>query len=495
MSHSDAYKFVAGDEDLQLHEMFGFANTVETAATDLPPPANTLLVAPLLGSPFAGPLEVLQDQPVGWLSPSATGPVDGLDVFNFNDFLALDEGTDDVPAATEEAPSSPPPPPPPELADSSTRHEEPAAAPEQAEDLPAVAQLEAVQVEIAQLKAALAAESPQHKLLATPGSRQSSSSPRKRKSTGGEVSPPKKQATTQMGPIEALWSPKFTEDERRAFRGNLASPTTPKPSQTHLDSTPLPSTPYISSPQDLKISAEDLHSIQTFLHDNPVLSHSTTHLVDLSASPSNITMAHTVNMKVKRVPLKHAPRRTPKITNNITTKVTKKPKTTPKKMQHQRTASTTSTAVPSPTPPNRYRSIDELLAANFYSLNEQEKTRVLLPMLRNLDPMRLGASLAELPCIQAKGLGHEVRVARAIHGSPPTPEADDILATKLTTGSPLSPTQAAKTSTTPSPDPALQASPLSHKVAKVEVSEDHGAVRQREALEKAALLQAQGKKW
>jgi hypothetical protein len=185
------------------------------------------------------------------------------------------------------------------------------------------------------------------------------------------------------------------------------------------------------------------------------------------------------------------------VSTSATSKITKKPKTNPKKTQHQRTTSTAYTTAPSAAPPAYPRSIDELLAANFYSLNEQEKTRVLLPLLRNLDPRALEASLAALPCIQAKGPGHEVRVARAIHDSPPTPEDDDILATKLTFGTPPSPAQGLKAFTpqiTPLQTPAFRASPLSHKIAKVEVNENLGITRQREALEKAALLQVQGKK-
>lgn len=476
MSLSGASNFVASDEDLELHRLFDLNNGAEVAADGLPLPAEDL-APPRLASPFAGPLEDLQGQPVGWLSPSAAGTVDGLNTINFDDFLALDESTDTLSAPTEEASAAPPS----GLADSSTPQDEPATASEPAEDLPAAAQLEAARDEIAQLKTALAAESLQLEVLTTPGGRQSSSSPRKRKAIDGEVSPPKRQTTTEIGPIEALWSPKVTEDGRCAVHNNLAPPMTPKPCSPQPDFIVQPYTPYINTPTDCAISPQDLHSIQTFLNDNPALVYGTPQQVEISTPLSDITMGHPVNMKVERAPLKHTLRRVPKNISTTTNKVTKKTKTTPKKTQRQRTAST-STITPSPDTSKSHRSIDELLAANFYSLNAQEKIRVMLPMLRNLDPRELEKSLAELPCIQAKGAGHEVRVARAIHDSPPTPENDDILATKLTFGTPPSPTPAAKRSTTSSPAPAVQASPLSHKVAHVEVIEDHGAVRQREAL-------------
>ena len=493
MSLSRVPDFVAGDENLDLHQVFGFANTFNTVSDTLALPADNFPAVSYLASPFAGPPEDVQSQPVGWLSPSAAEPTDDIDTINFDDFLVLDEDTDDVLDTAEKAPSSLAP----ELADPSTTDEKPTAAPEQAGGPTTAVQLEAAQAEIAKLKAALAAESPGHQPLATPRGCQSSSSPHKRKSTGSEVSPPKRQITTQVGPIEALWSPKVTEEERRAFRVNLDSPMSPKTSSTHLEFVPQPSAPYLSSPQDLDISTEDLQSIQTFLNDNSTLIHGTSHHVETSTSPFDTTMAQPANMKAKHIPLKHLPRRASKntaTTTSTTSKVTKKPKATPKKTQRQRTVSTTSTTALSPAPLNYHRSIDELLATNFCSLNEQEKCRVLLPMLRNLDPRELEASFAELPCIQAKGSGHETRVARAIYDSPPTPGADDLLASRLTTGTPPSPTLAAKTATTFLPTPALQAPPLSNKVLHVEVNEEHGAIRQREVLEKAALLQAHDKK-
>lgn len=475
MSFSDAYNFVAGDEDLELHQFFGFNEATETAAA-APASTGDLLAPPPLGSPFAGPLEDVEGQAGGWLSPSAPDPVGGLDAINFDDFLALDESTDDLPAPVEEATAAPPP----ELGDSSTPQDEPVGASEPAEGVPAAAQLDAVRDQIAQLKAALAA-----------------GSPRKRKLGGGEVSPPKRQNTSEIGPIEALWSPSVTEDEQHAAHTNLAPPATPKPSSPQHHFTAPLSTPPINTSNGDAISPEDLQSLQQFLNDEPAFVYGTSHLVDISTPPSDTTMGHLVNTKVKRAPPKQAPTRAPKSTTDNPNKVTKKAKITPKKKtQHQRNTSTTSNITPSRASSSSHRSIDELLAANFYSLNAQEKLRLMLPMLRNLDPRELENKLAVLPCIQAKGTGHEVTVANAIHNSPPTPEDDDILATELTFGIPSSPTPAARriSSSPPAPAaPAIQASPLSNRVARLEVSEDYGAVRQRQALEKAAALQAQGK--
>jgi hypothetical protein len=468
MSSFGDYNFIAGDEELKFHQLFGFTEATETAAGDSAFAED--ITPPPLGSPFAGPLEDLQGQTVGWLSPSAHDPVDGLDAIDFNDFLALDESTDDLSAAAQVAPAAPLPPPP-ELATSNTPQDESAAASEPAEDLPVVAQLDAVRDEIALLKAALAAEGLQSGASMTPGGRQSSSgSPRKRKLDGGEVSPPKRQNTTEMGPIEALWSPKVTVDEQRAA--------TPKPSSPQLDFTAQPSASHINTPDNHAISSEDLRSIQQFLDDNPALVYGVSQQVNITTPPSDINMDQLVNTKAKRVPPKQATKRAPKTATNATNKVTK---TTPKKKtQHQRTATTSSIAL-SPASSTSHRSIDELLAANFYSLNAQEKLRLMLPMLRNLDPRELEKNLAALPCIQAKGIGHEVHVAKAIKDSPPTPEADDILAARLTFGTSSSPTPAAKGVSSPRPAstaPALQNSLLSHKVAHVGVSEDHGAALQ-----------------
>ncbi|KAF3049675.1 hypothetical protein E8E11_009622 [Didymella keratinophila] len=482
MSVSDGYNFVAGDEDLELHQLFNCTEADETVAVAPAPTADLLAPAPL-GSPFAGPLEDLQGQVAGWLSPSAPGPVDGLDAFDFDGFLALNESIDDLPTPAEEAAAAPPPP---ELADSSTPQDKPAAASEPAGNLPAAAELDAVRDEIAQLKAALAA-----------GGRQSSSSPRKRKLDRGEVSPPKRQITNEIGPIEALWSSKVTEDEERAAITNLAPQATPKPSSPQHDFTAPPSTPPINTANDDAISPENLRTLQQFLDDDPAFIYGATQQVNISTPPSDIDMGHLVNTKAKRAPPKPGPKCVPKNTSLTTNKVTKKAKTTPKKKtQHQRNASTTSNLTPSPASSSSHRTIDELLAANFYSLSAQEKLRLMLPMLRNLDPRDLEDKLAVLPCVQAKGTSHEVTVANAIRNSPPTVEDDDLLATKLTFGIPSSPTPAARriSSSPPAPAaPAVQASPLSNKVAHIEVCEDYGANRQRQAIEKAAALQAQGK--
>lgn len=298
---------------------------------------------------------------------------------------------------------------------------------------------------------------------------------------------------TEMGPIEAMWLHAVTKDERYTSKVNLDFPTTPSPPQLHLDFLPQDLAPYKSNAADFEISPEDLQSMHDFINNKTDLICGTSNQVSTSTTISNINMApHSVNMKAKRAPLKNA-RRPSSRHSEHTTKVTKKPKAIPKKTQHKRTDSIAPSTITSPVHPARHRSIDELLSLNFYSLNEQEKCRVMLPMLRSLDPRQLEASLGELPCIQAKGAGHEVHVARAIHDSPPTPEADAELAIKLTTGFPSSPTPATKASHSQLFVPQASLSPRNTR-ASIEVSEDHGAIRQREALDKAALLQAQGRK-
>lgn len=480
MSSPSVFNFVAGDENLELHHLFSFTEAQDPAAA--PPAPTGDLLAPLrLGSPFFEPLEDLQGQP-GWLSPSDAGPADGLDAVNFDEFLALDESNDDVPAPAEEGPTLSPSS---ELADSGATQGEPTIAPELTGDLLPAAGLEAVRDEIAQLKAALAA-----------GCHQNSNSPHKRKLDGGQISPPKRQATSEVGPIEALWSRKVTEGEHRAAITNMAPLATPEPTSPQLYFTAPPSTPPINTQDDDAISPENLRSIRQFLTDDPVLVHGASQQVDTSTPPSDTTMGHLVNTKAKRISPKPALKRAPKDASNILNKVTKKVKTTPKKKtQHQRNASTASKITPSPDSSSSHRTIDELLAANFYSLSPQEKLRLMLPMLRNLDPRELETKLAVLPCIQAKGTGHEVTVAKAILDTPPTPEDDDLLATKLTSGvSSPDPAMRGNSCSPPAPTaPATQASLLSHKVSH-EVSKDYGAIRQREALEKVAALQAQGKR-
>lgn len=275
---------------------------------------------------------------------------------------------------------------------------------------------------------------------------------------------------------------------------NLASPRTPSPSQAHLEFLAGAYAPYKSSDDDLEISPEDLQSMQEFIREISSPIQRTSHQVTSTTTFPHDSMAQdTVNMKAKRTPLNRTSRPTPRSTEKTATKVTMKQKATSRKTQHQRTISTISQTITSPVTPSRHRSIDELLALNFYSLNEQEKCRVMLPMLRSLDPKELETSLAELPCIQAKGDGHEVHVVKAIHDSPPTPDADAELAARLTTGIPPSPTPVRKTTHRPSITPETPHSQESI-VNSIEPSMDHGATRQREALEKAASLQAQGRK-
>ncbi|KZM27400.1 uncharacterized protein EKO05_0002873 [Ascochyta rabiei] len=490
MSLCGTPSFVAGNEDLDLHHLFAFTNNPGAVKKETSQSPDDLPAVPRLASPFAGPCTDIQVQPVGWPSPAADGSADCLETFNFNDFLALDEGNDDLLVVVEQC-FSPPPPETTKVSTTFPGHINTTT--EHTEKVSVATELDFAQAEIAQLKAALAVESPQHKLLTAPAGHLTSSSPRKRKSISGEVSPSKRLSSTQMGPIEAMWSSGVTEDERRAFRENFASPTTPSP-QAHLDFTPQAAAAYIRRQRDFEISPEDLLSMQQFLRDNNDLIHSTSQQVSISTTTPNADMAPCPgNVKANRTARKHAPRSSAKVTTDPAAKITKKKKVAPRKTKHK--LATSVTALPT-TPPEAlaiHRGIEELLALNFYSLNEQEKGRVLLPMLRGLDPKELEASLAQLPCIQAKGPGHHVRVARAIRNSPPTPEADADLAVKLTTGTPPSPTPFIKTFHSSSPAP--EASPSFKEVAAgFEMNEDHGTVRQREALEKAALLQAHGKK-
>lgn len=108
MSLSATSNFVAGDDNLALHELFGFSTTFEAPSDSPPLPADNLAAVPRLASPFSGPTEDVLGQPVGWLSPSATAPAVTLDDFNFDEFLALDESSDEISAATVQAPLSPP---------------------------------------------------------------------------------------------------------------------------------------------------------------------------------------------------------------------------------------------------------------------------------------------------------------------------------------------------------------------------------------------------
>ncbi|KAF9694962.1 hypothetical protein EKO04_006901 [Ascochyta lentis] len=486
MSSSGPSSFVAGDENLDLHHFFSFTRDSEAADSTFPLLPNSPPAVTRLASPFAGPHEDIQRQPIGWPSSSAAGCSNDLDTIDFDEFLALDEGHDGSPAVVEQRSS----PPPSEIP--STPPKETTVTPRQSKKISAATDLKAAQAEIAQLKTALETENPQHELLGAPAGHFTTTSPCKRKSVGCEVSLPKRQALNIMGPIEAMWSLGVTEDERRAFRKNLASPAAPSSTEAHLDfSPPANSAHYISSQEDPEISPEDLLSMQQFLRDNTDLIHSTSQQVSTSTITSNMT-PYAGNTKTKRTALKRAPKSFSKSTTKNAVKVTKKT-TIPKKTQHKRTVSTSAITTPPPNALSGHRSMEEILGLNFYSLNDQEKCRVLLPMLRGLDPKELETSLAELPCIQAKGSSHHVRVARAIRNSPPTPEADAELAVKLTTGIPPTPTPIIEASHSPSPAP--RASPSHQELpTSIGVSEDHGAIRQREALEKAELLQAQGKK-
>ncbi|KAJ4353081.1 hypothetical protein N0V95_003676 [Ascochyta clinopodiicola] len=491
MSLCGTSSFVVGDEDLDLHHLFSFTNTSEAINKGLPQSTDHVAAIARLASPFAAPQADVQDQPGSWLWPSAIGPTDGLETINFNEFLALEEGNDDIPAVVEQSLS----PPLPEAAEVqiASPDRSPGIA-EHTDKISADTKLDVAQDEIAQLRAVLAAESPQHNLLTAPAGSLTNSSPRKRKSNSSEGSPPKRFYPTQMGPIEAMWSSGVSEDERRAFRENFTSPRAPSP-QAHLDFSSQAATPFTSRQPDFEVSPEDLLSMQQFLSDNTDLIRNTSQQVSISTIPTpNIDMApYPGDVKVKRTAIKRVPRSSAKVTTSSAAKMIKKTKAVPKKTKHKPAASISASPVTSVGEPIVHRGIDELLALNFYSLNEQEKGRVLLPLLRGLDPKELEASLAQLPCIQAKGPDHHVRVARAIRNSPPTPEADAELAVKLTTGTPPSPTPVSKASHSPSLVPKASTS-SGEGLASIEVGEDHGAVRQREALEKAASLQAHGRK-
>ncbi|KAJ8113881.1 hypothetical protein OPT61_g4095 [Boeremia exigua] len=245
--------------------------------------------------------------------------------------------------------------------------------------------------------------------------------------------------------------------------------------------------------QDCNMSPQNLQLIRDFINDTPATVDSTSHHFNISTPLSDTIVIPPVSTKVKRTAIKTPPKRTPKASTKSITRVAKKPRSTPKKTQHQRTASSTSTASTISTTsssPSRHRTIDELLAANFYSLNENERARLLLPMLRNIDPHALEPSFAEPPSMQAKGPGHEVRVDYTILESPPT-QTDDMLATELTLST--FPPELTAAVTTP-PAPISSAASVTKELSLDDLSEKFGTMRQREALEKAASQQMQDKK-
>ncbi|KAH6622342.1 hypothetical protein C7974DRAFT_457430, partial [Boeremia exigua] len=162
------------------------------------------------------------------------------------------------------------------------------------------------------------------------------------------------------------------------------------------------SSPSLSSAQESDISPQDLQALKDYLRQDCTPVYGTSKHIETCSTTPNLAATHPVEEKIKPGPLKTAAKRAPKATTNNTTKVTKKRQATTKKTQRQRKTSLTSVASPQQSTPPQHRSIEELLAANFYSLNKQEKTRVLLPMLRNIDPHILEPSLVELLRVQAE---------------------------------------------------------------------------------------------
>jgi hypothetical protein len=463
MSYFEDYNITTGDDDLSLHKLFDFTKTFNATVDSTDLPVEHDLGSSLLASPFAGPLDC--DQPTGWLSPSAIAPIDRCSTVNFEEFLALDEEVHGSTAVEQPQLSSPP---------SIAGHSDGSFAQltvdvKGSHYLPATADLEAAEAEIMQLKVALTAEEAlQHETLTTP---------RKRKSSDGEVSPPKRHNATQMGPVEAMWSAGITLGEDMQALEKPASPRASLSIQAHLGSSPHTPMPYISSSADFDISPEDLQSMKDFLSGASDLAYGTSNRITASNPLPETTMAPpSVNTKVKRTTLNRTSTPSTKSTTKAVTKTTKttttakKTKVTNKRAQRRRSATAASHISPPPAIPARRRSMDEILALNFYQLTQEEKARILLPMLRGLNPKELEASLAEIPYVADKGPHEPARVAHIISSSPPS--AEDAQVTAMGCTSPV----------------------LKKPIANVDMNENCGAVRQREALEKAASLQAQGRK-
>jgi hypothetical protein len=199
------------------------------------------------------------------------------------------------------------------------------------------------------------------------------------------------------------------------------------------------------------------------------------------------------------VPSNKAAKHTPKPKQAIASvaKVTKKTKVTPKKVQAPLTPAATPVATPAASSEG-LRSVEELLSVPFITLNAQEKIRVLLPLLRGMDPRLLEQNLGELRGIQARGPGHEKVVATRILNSPNNEEADNILASELTGNVHNTPRQ--QVMNTPRQQVMSgervsfrETSPLAYKSAGAEGEGQLGAMRQREALVKAAVLKTLGR--
>jgi hypothetical protein len=319
--------------------------------------------------------------------------------------------------------------------------------------------------------------------------------PCKRKAFNSKL-PHKKPSLDVIGPIEAMWSP-----VARKSAGHVSSslsPRTPKrspgqlgsPSQHHF----TPVTPPGSCPGNpididalpttdtLPITASELEEL---LDQNPDLVYGTPHHNATPALPYS-ALAQFINMTPQSTPFKKVAKRPPKPkpATGPVSKVTKKTNVTPRKVQ----------APPTPADsPERRRSIEDLLIAPFITLTAQEKLRVLLPLLRGMNPRLLEKNLGEMRGIQARGPGHEKHVAAAIFNSAGNDEADNILARELTFGQ--------VRNTAPRQHvmgyeqvPVRETSPLAYKSATAEIEGRLGAMRQREALRKAAVLRDLGRK-
>ncbi|KAJ4324119.1 hypothetical protein N0V94_001474 [Neodidymelliopsis sp. IMI 364377] len=463
MSYFEDYNITTGDDDLSLHKLFDFTKTFNATVDSTDLPVQNELGSSPLASPFVGPLHY--DQPAGWLSPSAIAPIDRCSAVNFEGFLTLDEEVHD--STTVEQPQLFSPSPIAEHSDDSFAQL--TVDVKESNCLPATADLEAAKTEIMQLKVALTVEEAlQHETL-TP--------PRKRKSSDGEVSPPKRHNATQVGPVEAMWSADFTPGEDIQALEKPASPRAPLSIQAHLRYSPHTPKPYISSSADFEISPEDLQSMKDFLSGASDLAYDTANQTTATNPLSNTIMAPpSVNTKIKRTTLTHTSTPFAKSTTKAVTKTTKttttakKTKVTTKRTQRQRSASVASHISAPPATPARRRSMDEILALNFYQLTQEEKARILLPMLRGLNPKELEASLAEIPYVANKGPHEPARVAHIISSSPPSAEDAQVMAMRC------------------------DSSALKKPIANIDMNGNCGAVRQREALEKAASLQAQGRK-
>lgn len=290
-----------------------------------------------------------------------------------------------------------------------------------------------------------------------------------------------------IGPIEAMWSPMA-----RGSGGQTPSPKTPSPGQHRSPGQHHRFTPFTppgscpSNPIDLDALPISPSSLEESLDQNINLVYGTPHHNTTPAFPSSSSFRF-INM----VPSNKAAKRTPKPKQAIASvaKVTKKTKVTPKKVQAPLTPAATPVATPAASPEG-LRSVEELLSVPFITLNAQEKIRVLLPLLRGMDPRLLEQNLGELRGIQARGPGHEKVVATRILNSPNNEEADNILASELTGNVHNTPRQQVMGGERVS---FRETSPLAYKSAGAEGEGQLGAMRQREALVKAAVLKTLGR--